>query len=77
MAETTAKPDQSVRETRQFISFRVDREEFTIDIISVREIKGWTETATLPNQPQYNRGVMNLRGTSCRSSICAAASAWA
>lgn len=49
--------------TRQFISFRVGDEEFAIDIMAVREIKGWTETAPLPNQPDYNLGVMNLRGT--------------
>ncbi len=48
---------------RQFISFRVGEEEFAIDIMAVREIKGWTETAPLPNQPEYNLGVMNLRGT--------------
>lgn len=47
----------------QFISFRVDDQEFAIDIISVREIKGWTETTTLPNQQEYLLGVLNLRGT--------------
>jgi purine-binding chemotaxis protein CheW len=47
----------------QFVSFRVDDQEFAIDIISVREIKGWTETTTLPNQQEYLLGVLNLRGT--------------
>ncbi len=47
----------------QFISFKVGNEEFAIDIMAVREIKGWTETAPLPNQPDYNLGVLNLRGT--------------
>ncbi|MEI2385249.1 chemotaxis protein CheW [Breoghania sp. JC706] len=61
--QASGKPEHLVRPPRQFISFRVDNEEFAIDIISVREIKGWTSTATLPNQPPYNRGVMNLRGT--------------
>lgn len=48
---------------RQFISFRVAEEEFAIDIMAVREIKGWTETTALPNQPEYLLGVLNLRGT--------------
>ncbi len=48
---------------RQFISFRVAEEEFAIDIMAVREIKGWTETTTLPNQPEYLLGILNLRGT--------------
>lgn len=48
---------------KQFISFRVGEEEFAIDIMAVREIKGWTETTTLPNQPDYLLGILNLRGT--------------
>jgi purine-binding chemotaxis protein CheW len=28
----------------------------------VREIKGWTEITHLPKQPDYVRGVLNLRG---------------
>ena len=47
---------------RQFISFKVGSEEYAIDILSVREIKGWTQTTTLPNQPEFVLGVMNLRG---------------
>lgn len=47
---------------RQFISFRVGTEEYAIDILAVREIKGWTETTVLPNQPDYVLGVLNLRG---------------
>lgn len=46
----------------QFISFRVGEEEFAIDIMAVREIKGWTETTILPNQPEYLLGILNLRG---------------
>lgn len=47
---------------RQFISFKVGNEEYAIDILSVREIKGWTTTTVLPNQPDFVLGVMNLRG---------------
>lgn len=49
--------------SRQFITFRIRNEEYAIDIMAVREIKGWTETTTLPNQPEFIRGVLNLRGT--------------
>lgn len=47
---------------RQFISFKIGDEGYAIDIMAVREIKGWTETTPLPNQPGYILGVMNLRG---------------
>ncbi len=49
-------------EARQFLTFRVDGEEYGVDIMQVREIKGWTDTTRLPNSPEYLRGVMNLRG---------------
>ena len=48
--------------TQQFISFAIGDEGYAIDIMAVREIKGWTETTPLPNQADYIRGVMNLRG---------------
>ena len=31
-------------------------------VFELREIKGWTEITPLPRQPQYVRGVLNLRG---------------
>ncbi|MGA2125480.1 MAG: chemotaxis protein CheW [Xanthobacteraceae bacterium] len=48
---------------RQFVSFRIGEEEYAIDIMAVREIKGWTETTALPNQPEFILGILNLRGT--------------
>jgi purine-binding chemotaxis protein CheW len=47
---------------RQYISLKVGTENYAIDILSVREIKGWTNTTVLPNQPDYVLGVLNLRG---------------
>lgn len=47
---------------RQFISFTIGDEEYGVDIMSIREIKGWTATTELPNAPPYMRGVINLRG---------------
>lgn len=49
-------------EQKQFLTFSVKGEEYGVDIMTVREIKGWTETTRLPNSPEYLRGVMNLRG---------------
>lgn len=47
---------------QQFLTFTVGGEEYGIDIMTVREIKGWTETTRLPNSPEFMRGVINLRG---------------
>ncbi|MBB5516655.1 purine-binding chemotaxis protein CheW [Rubricella aquisinus] len=49
--------------TSQYISFLVGDRFYGVDIMRVREIKQWTPTTGLPNQPPYTRGVLNLRGT--------------
>jgi purine-binding chemotaxis protein CheW len=46
----------------QFISFAIGNDQYGVDIMAVREIKGWSEITHLPKQPEYVRGVLNLRG---------------
>lgn len=46
----------------QFISFAIGGDYYGVDIMAVREIKGCSEINQLPNQPDYVRGVINLRG---------------
>ncbi len=52
----------AVGPTAQYITFTIGGEEYGVDIMAVREIKGWSETTGLPNSPPYVRGVINLRG---------------
>jgi purine-binding chemotaxis protein CheW len=46
----------------EFISFAVGDEQYGVNIMAVREIKDWSAITQLPNQPDYMRGVVNLRG---------------
>ena len=46
----------------QFISFAIGDDQYGVDIMAVREIKGWLGITHLPKQPDYVRGVLNLRG---------------
>jgi purine-binding chemotaxis protein CheW len=46
----------------QLISFAIGEDQYGVDIMAVREIKGWTDITHLPKQPDYVRGVLNLRG---------------
>jgi purine-binding chemotaxis protein CheW len=46
----------------QFVTFTIDDDQYGVDIMAVREIKGWSEITHLPKQPEYVRGVLNLRG---------------
>lgn len=48
--------------THQYIKFLATGQEFATDIMGVREIRGWTETTTVPHSADYVRGVVNLRG---------------
>ena len=48
--------------TQQFVTFAIGNEEYAVDIMKVREIQAWSEVTVLPNQPEYMRGVLNLRG---------------
>jgi purine-binding chemotaxis protein CheW len=47
---------------RQYLTFTVGAGEYGVDIMKVREIRGWSETTRIPNSPEYMRGVINLRG---------------
>ncbi|MGA1800651.1 chemotaxis protein CheW [Rhizobium sp. HT1-10] len=47
---------------RELIAFRIGDQEFCIDVMSVREIRGWTPATAIPYAPPYVLGVINLRG---------------
>ncbi|MCZ7594081.1 MAG: chemotaxis protein CheW [Hyphomicrobium sp.] len=47
---------------RELIAFAVGEQEFCIDVMSVREIRGWTPATVLPHSQSFVRGVINLRG---------------
>ena len=51
-----------VEGARELIAFRIGDQEFCVNIMSVREIRGWTPATPLPNSPSYVLGVINLRG---------------
>jgi purine-binding chemotaxis protein CheW len=52
----------TTQERRQYITFLATGQEYAADIMTIREIRGWTDTTTLPHVPDYVRGIINLRG---------------
>jgi len=48
--------------TEQFLTFFCADEEFGVDILRVREIKGWAGVTQVPEAPSHVLGIMNLRG---------------
>ena len=47
----------------ELLTFQLSNQEYALDIMSVREIRGWTKATPLPHAPSFMRGVINLRGT--------------
>lgn len=49
-------------DARELIAFVIGAQEFCVDVMSVREIRGWTPATVLPELEHFMRGVINLRG---------------
>jgi len=47
----------------QIVCFTIGEQTYGIGIEAVREIRAWSATTSLPNTPDFVRGVVNLRGT--------------
>jgi purine-binding chemotaxis protein CheW len=55
--------EHDISKNSELIAFRLGGQEFCVDIMSVRDIRGWTPTTPLPHSPEYVKGVINLRGS--------------
>jgi len=53
---------KNLTQGRELIAFRIGDQEFCVNIMSVREIRGWTPATAMPHAPPYVLGVINLRG---------------
>jgi purine-binding chemotaxis protein CheW len=62
LADVKIAVDRDGSMPNQLISFAIGNDQYGVDIMAVREIKGWTDITHLPRQPDYVRGVLNLRG---------------
>lgn len=58
----TEKSPHELARDAEFVAFRAGGLEFCINIMSVREIRGWAPATAIPRAPSYIRGVINLRG---------------
>jgi purine-binding chemotaxis protein CheW len=59
----TTETEKQTGETYELVAFRIGEQEYCVDIMAVREIRGWTPATTLPHAPGFVTGVINLRGT--------------
>ena len=55
--------DAASATNREYLTFRLDREEYGIDILKVQEIRGYESPTRIGNAPSCSKGVINVRGT--------------
>jgi purine-binding chemotaxis protein CheW len=55
--------DLNASGAREYLTFRLDQEEYGIDILKVQEIRGYEPPTRVANAPTFIKGVINLRGT--------------
>jgi purine-binding chemotaxis protein CheW len=46
----------------ELLSVRIGDQDFALDIMAVREIRGWIASTPLPHAPSFIKGMINLRG---------------
>ncbi len=66
MNESTEKMDQAVKVIAEregkYLTFTLDDEEYGIGILKIKEIIGIMPVTTVPQTPDFVKGVINLRG---------------
>ncbi|OQW42799.1 MAG: chemotaxis protein CheW [Proteobacteria bacterium SG_bin4] len=48
--------------TNEYLTFRLGKEEYGIEILKVQEIRGYEAITQIANAPNFIKGVVNLRG---------------
>ncbi|KRH99682.1 chemotaxis protein CheW [Curvibacter sp. PAE-UM] len=59
---TAGQQAESTPSIREFLAFKLGREEYGIDILRVQEIRSYEQPTRMANAPSFILGVMNLRG---------------
>ncbi len=60
--QDSARGQASAADWQQYVAFELGDQYYGVEITSVREIRQWSPTTELPNQPHYGRGVLDIRG---------------
>lgn len=63
MSVVAKSADSATAGAREYLTFRLDQEEYGIDILKVQEIRGYEPPTRIANAPNFIKGVVNLRGT--------------
>lgn len=62
MNNTTNEQHKSDAEQLEFLTFTLGEEHYGLDIMKVKEIRGYEAVTKIANAPPFIKGVLNLRG---------------
>jgi purine-binding chemotaxis protein CheW len=62
MNHVESKGNENGATTRQALTFALGQEVYGVDILRVKEIRGWSPVTRIPQSPPAVLGVLNLRG---------------
>lgn len=51
-----------ITNANQYLTFILGDEHYGVDILSVKEIRGWEKPTAIPHAAEYVKGVINMRG---------------
>ncbi|HVY27769.1 MAG TPA: chemotaxis protein CheW [Polyangiaceae bacterium] len=60
--QSTPQSGSNIALAGKYMTFRLSREEYGLEILKVRELIGLMEITRVPKAPPHVRGVINLRG---------------
>jgi purine-binding chemotaxis protein CheW len=55
--------ESAINQATQYLTFRLQKETYAVDVANIREILDYTAITKVPRTPDYLRGVINLRGS--------------
>jgi len=62
MSSTAEMRVAAIGQGAELLSIKLGDQDFALDIMSVREIRGWIASTPFPHAPPYIKGMINLRG---------------
>ena len=69
MNKLSSKPQAALEQPRrEYLTFRLDREEYGIEILKVQEIRGYEQPTRIANAPDFIKGV--IQSARCHRAHC-------
>jgi len=62
MPQENKQADAGTDQSREYLTFRLGKEEYGLNILNVQEIRGYDAVTKIANSPPFIKGVINMRG---------------